>query len=251
MRLKGKTALITGGAMGLGNAFARRLGADGANIVIADLRNAESAAAELGRPGLNAIGVQTDIASEESVARVTREALQAFGRIDILVNNAAYFAATKSAPFDEIPLAEWRRMLDTNVLGTYLCCRAVVPHMKQQGYGRIIILSSGTALKGATGHLHYVASKGALVAMTKSLARELGRYGITVNAVAPGLTLSQGVISRGVTTPEQMEAQIRSRAIPRDEQPEDLVGAVSFLASDDAAFVTGQTLAVDGGSVML
>ena len=247
-RLKGRTAVITGGAMGLGNAFARRLASEGANIVIADLKNAESAAAAMGKDSL---GVTTDICDEKSVAALVTRARERFGRIDVLVNNAAYFATNKSGAYEDIALAEFRRMLDTNVLGTWQVCKAVTPSMRAQRYGRIIILSSGTAIKGVAGHLHYVASKGALISMTRSLARELGRDGITVNSVAPGLTLSDGVIQRGLTTEEQLVSQRRSRAIPRDQQPDDLVGAVAFLASDDAAFVTGQTLVVDGGSAMV
>ncbi|OGT81111.1 MAG: dehydrogenase [Gammaproteobacteria bacterium RIFCSPLOWO2_02_FULL_61_13] len=251
MGLMGKTAIVTGGAMGLGKAFAKRLAADGANIVIADLRNAEDAAAEIGAPGGRAIGVATDITREEDVALLTEAAMRAFGRIDILVNNAAYFARTKEGRFEDIGLDEWQRMLNVNIIGTYLCCRAAVPHMKQQGGGRIIVVSSGTAIKGAAGHIHYATSKAGLIGFTRSLARELGKDGITVNAVAPGLTLSDGVIARGVTSAQQLESQRKSRAIPRDEHPEDLVGAVSFLASGDSAFMTGQTLVVDGGSVMV
>ena len=251
MSLTGKTAIITGGAMGLGKAFAKRLAADGANIVIADLRNAEAAAAEIDASASRAIGVTTDICSEDDVARLTEAAIRSFGRVDILVNNAAYFARTKEGRFEDIGLDEWHRMLNVNIIGTYLCCRAAVPHMKRQGGGRIINVTSGTAIKGAAGHVHYATSKAGLIGMTRSLARELGKEGITVNAVAPGLTLSEGVIARGVTTAQQLDSQRKSRAIPRDEQPEDLVGAVSFLASADSAFMTGQTMVVDGGSVMV
>ena len=251
MGLQGRTAIVTGGAMGLGKAFAMRLASDGANIVIADLRNAEVAAAEIRSSGSQALGVTVDISSEADVSRLAEAALAAFGRIDILVNNAAYFATTKEGRFEDIGLAEWRRMFEVNVLGTVLCCRAAVPHMRKQGGGRIIVISSGSAIKGAAGFIHYATSKAGLIGFTRSLARELGKDGITVNAIAPGLTLSEGVVARGVTSEEQMASQRASRAIQRDEQPQDLVGALSFLAGDDSAFMTGQTLVVDGGSAMV
>jgi NAD(P)-dependent dehydrogenase (short-subunit alcohol dehydrogenase family) len=251
MSLKGRTAIVTGGAMGLGKAFANRLVADGASIVIADMRNAEAAAAELAASGAQAIGVATDISKEADVAHLVQEAMRAFGRIDILVNNAAYFASTKSGAFDDVAIDEWRQMLNVNVLGTFLCCRAVAPHMRKQGGGRIINIVSATALKGSRGQLHYVTSKAGLIGFTRSLARELGKDRITVNAIAPGLTLSEGLLERGLTSDEQMQEQRRSRCISRDAYPQDLAGAASFLASDDAAFITGQTLVVDGGSAMV
>ncbi|MDH4191276.1 MAG: SDR family oxidoreductase, partial [Betaproteobacteria bacterium] len=176
--------------------------------------------------------------------------LRAFGRIDVLVNCAAIFATVKLGPFEEIPVAEWKRLMEVNIMGVALCCKAVAPQMRRQKTGRIINLASGAPLKGVPFFLHYIASKGAVIAMTRGLARELGPDNITVNALAPGLTLSEGVLGR----PEHLRSHqdsIRSRAIRREEQPEDLVGTVSFLASDDAAFMTGQTLVVDGGSAML
>jgi NAD(P)-dependent dehydrogenase (short-subunit alcohol dehydrogenase family) len=251
MSLKGRTAIVTGGAMGLGKAFANRLAADGASIVIADMRNAEAAATELAASGAQAIGVATDISKEADVAHLAQEAMRAFGRIDILVNNAAYFASTKSGAFGDVAIDEWRQMLNVNVLGTFLCCRAVAPHMRKQGSGRIINIVSATALKGSRGQLHYVTSKAGLIGFTRSLARELGKDRITVNAIAPGLTLSEGLLERGLTSDEQMQEQRRSRCISRDAYPQDLAGAASFLASDDAAFITGQTLVVDGGSAMV
>jgi NAD(P)-dependent dehydrogenase (short-subunit alcohol dehydrogenase family) len=251
VRLKGKTAIVTGGGSGLGKAFATRLAADGADIVIADLANAEAAAAVIGKDGVRAIGVAADVSKEQDVARIAEAAHKAFGRIDILINNAAYFSSAQHGPFDQIGLDEWRKMLDVNVLGMYLCCRAAVPHMKKQGGGRIVNLSSGTVLHGRPNFIHYVTSKGAVIAFTRALARELGKDGITVNAIAPGLTLSEGVLKNYESLPQNSERSRRERAIPRDEHPEDLIGTVSFLASDDAAFITGQTLAVDGGSAML
>jgi NAD(P)-dependent dehydrogenase (short-subunit alcohol dehydrogenase family) len=247
----GRVALITGGGQGLGFAFATRLAAEGADIVIADIEKAEAAASKISASGARAIGVAADVSKEADAERSAARAIEAFGRIDILVNNAAFFATMTHGPFENIGVEEWNRMMSINVLGTYLFCRACVPHMRKQGGGRIINIASGTALKGVPGSLHYVASKGAIIAFTRSLARELGKDNITVNAVAPGLTLSDGVVARRGSNDASLEVQRRSRALQRDEKPEDLVGVVSFLASDDAAFMTGQTLAVDGGSAMI
>ena len=251
MRLEGKAAIVTGGGRGIGKALATRLAQDGAAVAIADLQNYDVAAAEIARAtGARTLGLQVDVTSETDVERMVEQTMKVFGRIDILVNNAAYFAALDPGPFERITAAEWRKVMDVNTLGVFLCCRACVPHMRAAGGGRIINLASGTVMKGTPHLLHYVSSKGAVVAMTRALAREVGRDGITVNAVAPGFTLSDEILNRpahlkhGAATPA-------TRAIAREERPEDLVGAVSFLASSDAAFMTGQTLVVDGGSAMV
>jgi NAD(P)-dependent dehydrogenase (short-subunit alcohol dehydrogenase family) len=251
MKLKDKVAIVTGGASGIGKALATRLARDGAAVVVADLRNAEEAAAGIAREtGARTLGLTVDVAAEGDVARMAGETVKAFGRIDILVNNAALFSTLEPRPFEKIDAAEWRRVMEVNTLGVFLCCRACVPHLRAAGGGRIINLASGAPLKGVPLLLHYVSSKGAVIAFTRALAREVGKDGITVNALAPGFTLSEGIVKSAVHV-KHGEPSRASRAIMRDERPDDLVGAVSFLASADAAFITGQTLVVDGGSAMV
>ena len=239
-RLKGKVAIVTGAAMGIGKAIATRLAQDGASVVVADLQ----------KSNVGSLNLQVDVSREDQVNAMAAETMKALGRIDILVNNAALFSSLELRPFENIPLDEFRKVLEVNVMGVWLCCRACVPHMRKGGYGRIVNLASGAPLKGVPLFLHYISSKGAVIAMTRGLAREVGRDGITVNSLAPGFTLSENV-ARDPVHVRQGEITRMTRAIPRDEKPEDLVGTVSFLASDDAAFITGQTLVVDGGSAML
>ena len=250
MNLNGRTAIVTGAGRGIGKAMAARLAADGASVAVVDVAGYDVAAAGLAKAGARSLGLKVDVSSESDTASMAAETLKAFGRIDILVNCAAMFATVKLGPFEEIPASEWKRLLEINVLGVALCCRAVTPQMRRQKSGRIVNLASGAPLKGVPHFLHYIASKGAVIAMTRGLARELGRDGITVNAIAPGLTVSDATAGRPEHLRNHAES-IRARAIQREERPADLVGAVSFLAGDDAAFMTGQTLAVDGGSAML
>jgi NAD(P)-dependent dehydrogenase (short-subunit alcohol dehydrogenase family) len=251
LRLSGKVAIVTGGGSGIGKALATRLAADGAAVVVADVAKFDLAAAEIAKAtGARTLGLQIDVSSEADVARMATETVKAFGRIDILVNNAAIFSSIKLKPFEQIEVAEWRKVMDVNILGVALCCRACVPHMRKAGGGRIINLASGAPIKGVPLFLHYISSKGAVIAMTRGLARELGKDSITVNTLAPGFTLSENV-AKDPTHVKQGEVTRMTRAIQRDETPEDLVGTVSFLASADAAFMTGQTLVVDGGSAML
>jgi NAD(P)-dependent dehydrogenase (short-subunit alcohol dehydrogenase family) len=232
--LDGKVAIVTGGAQGIGAAIARGLEAEGAEVVIVDLEPPEG-------------GIQADVSSEEDVERMVGQALERNGRIDVLVNNAGLYASLEMRAFTEIPLEEWNRVMEVNVASMFLTCRAVVPVMRGQGGGKIVNISSGTPFRGVPFLLHYVTSKGAIVAFTRSLAKELGRDSIHVNCVAPGFTMSEGVKSHPEVVEALRDVSVAARAIQRDQVPEDVVGAVVFLCSPAADFVTGQTMVIDGG----
>jgi len=246
-RLQDRVAIVTGGGHGIGRAYARRLAAEGAAVVIAELDGpaAERVAAEVG-----GLAVATDVADKASVERMAQGALDRFGRIDVLVNNAAIFATVpmSRAPFDEIDPAEWDRMMAVNLRGTWLACRAVVPQMRKQRYGKIINISSSTAIKGSASRIHYVTTKAGIIGFTRTLAMEVGKDNICVNCIAPGSTLSEENADEALV--KYRQAAAATRALQRMERPEDLVGAVAFFASSDSDFITGQTLVVDGGACL-
>jgi NAD(P)-dependent dehydrogenase (short-subunit alcohol dehydrogenase family) len=242
--LQGKVAIVTGGAQGIGNAIARGLATEGARIVVADLSRAEEAAEEFEE----GIGLTVDVADETQVEGMAQEAIERCGRIDILVNNAGLYASLQMRPFTEIPVEEWRQVMDVNVLSMFLTMRAVVPRMREQGSGgRVVNISSGTPFRGVPFLLHYVTSKGAIVALTRALAKELGRDDILVNCVAPGFTMSDGVREHPEVIEALQQVSVSARTLQRDQVPEDVVGAVVFLCGPGSTFVTGQTIVIDGG----
>lgn len=252
-RLTGRTAIITGAGSGIGKEYARRLAAEGANVVISDIdgASAEMAAKELRAQGAQALGVAADVADESAVQEMCRATCDEFGAIDILVNNAAMFAKipVSHGALDNLTIEQFETVLRVNVIGTWLCIRESLPSMVERGYGKIINISSGTVFKGSGGDmLHYVTSKAAILGLTRTLARTVGRSGITVNCIAPGFTVTESF-----TDEQRQLADERARAerpLGRVETPSDLVGAVAFLASSDSDFMTGQTLVVDGGAFM-
>ncbi len=246
MKLKGKVAIVTGGARNIGAAYCRRLATEGAAIAIADLLDGSTVAREIQEAKGEALSLKVDVSREEDTARMAQETVKRFGRIDILVNNAAIFLSIKRKPFYELTENEWDQVSSVNIKGPFLCAKAVFPQMKNQKSGKIINISSTTALQGTPLFLHYVASKAALIGMTRSMARELGSFGIGVNAIAPGL-----VEHEGQTVPKEFtEFQLKARSFKRLETPEDLAGTLVYLASSDSDFITGQTVVVDGGSLL-
>jgi 3-oxoacyl-[acyl-carrier protein] reductase len=247
MRLKDRVAIVTGSGQGIGRAYAHRLIGEGAKVVLAELNETKgkAVAEELLARGGQGFFVPTDVADEASCAEMAAAAVRQFGRIDVLVNNAAVFATIKMKPFWELSVTEWDQLMAVNVRGVWLATKAVIPQMRAQGSGRIVNISSGVVFMGRPHYLHYVASKGAVMSMTRAMARELGDFGITVNCITPGATYTE--VPRETVTPEQKEAITRMLCLKRPEEPKDLEGTVVFLASDDAAFITGQTINVDGG----
>jgi NAD(P)-dependent dehydrogenase (short-subunit alcohol dehydrogenase family) len=251
--LAGKVAIVTGAARGIGAVYARALVREGADVAVADILDpdGEALARALGaeREGARSLFLHVDVTREADTVRMADAVARTFGRIDILVNNAAvYMDLGRKKPFLEITPEEWDRVMAVNVRGVWQCAKAVAPHMQRQGSGKIVNISSVVAYVGTAGFAHYVASKAAVIGLTRALARELGPFRITVNAIAPGLVSNEA--SLALNPPDYVEQAVRARALQRPMVPEDLVGTVVFLASPASDFVTGQTFIVDGGAVM-
>ena len=250
-RLDGKVAIVTGAAQGIGATYAKALAAEGAAVTVADIDDGSAVVAEIeaAYQGARAINQVTDVTDEAACFEMVAKTEEAFGGLDIMVANAAMFGNITHGPFEELPVDEWDRLMAVNVKGPFLCARAAAPAMRKRGGGKFINIASGTLFKGPPGMLHYVTSKGAILAMTRSLSRELGIDNICVNSIAPGLTMSENVRDRSDFNHQARQAQINSRAIRREEEPEDLIGALLFLSTNNSDFISGQCMVVDGGSV--
>ena len=245
-----RVVIVTGGAQGIGRAFARRFATDGYRVVVADTNDekARDVVAEIATAGGVASAVATDVSDEAACARMVDHALEAHGQLDVLINNAAFFASIVRKPFWEIDAAEWDRAMAVNVRGTWLAMKAAVPALRASANGSVVNMSSNTYLSGRAGFLHYVTSKAAIVGITRAAARELGDDGVRVNCILPGSTTTE--VSRASDDPERARELAKQRAIKREQTPADLVGTAAFLASDDARYITGQSFTVDGGTLL-
>ena len=249
-RLEGRVAIITGAAQGIGAVYAHALADEGAAVVVSDLLDAGPVAEAIRQAGGRALALKTDVTDPASAQSMVADTVKAFGAIDILVTNAALFGNLSLKPVTEIDSSEWDRVMAVNVRGVFECVKAAVPEMQKRKYGKIVNIASGTVFKGSPLLLHYVTSKGAVVAMTRCLARELGDDGIRVNTLAPGLVMSDNVIANPAWKGAIVANNIASRAIKKDLYPSDLTGTLVYLCSAESDFVTGQVVVVDGGSVM-
>lgn len=249
-RLTGKVAIITGAAQGIGAAYALGLAKEGAKIVIADVLDGQEAVEAVKNVGSDAIFVKTDVSKLEQCNAMAKAAFDKFGSVDILLNNAAIFGSIVLKPFMECTSEEFMKVLEINVLGQFNCMKAVFPYMKEKG-GKVINIGSSSINEGVPGMPHYVASKGAIMALTRSMAREMGDFKINVNTIAPGFTHSAGGNNfdkiKQLDLPPLEELQLNARCIKREAVPEDLIGLALFLSTDDSAFITGQMIVHDGG----
>jgi 3-oxoacyl-[acyl-carrier protein] reductase len=248
--LEGKVVIITGGAKGIGRKYSEAFCKSGARVAIADIDQsaAETVAAKLIKGGAEVIAVKVDVADLNDCRSLTEQVWKQWRRLDVLVNNAAIYSTIKRKPFIEISGDEWDQVMAVNLKGMFFCAQAVFPYMKQQGSGKIINISSSSIFKGSPFFVHYVTSKAGVIGMTRALARESGEFGICVNAVSPGLTVTEENIAE--TPPDRFQNAVNIRCIKRQQIPEDLVGALLFLASSQSDFITGQLINVDGGGAM-
>lgn len=249
-RLDGRVAIVTGAAQGIGAAYAKRFAEEGAKVAICDVLDCTNVVNTITQSGGEAFGMEVDVSDEAQVASLVARTVETFGRVDVMVPNAAIFAALNRRSFLEIGVEEWDRVMAVNVRGVFVCIKAVVPQMKEQGYGKIVNISSATVQAGVPWFLHYVSSKGAVDAMTRAAARELGDFGIRVNSIAPGFTMSEQIESQRDALQFNLDMNLAGRAFKREEMPEDLLGTMVFLASAESDFMSGQTVVVDGGLVM-
>ncbi|ASR89816.1 SDR family NAD(P)-dependent oxidoreductase [Alcaligenes aquatilis] len=247
MRFENKTVIITGAGQGIGRAYAQEFAKAGAAVVVADLNidKAQAVAAEIQAENGQALAVKVDVSDDKSTAEMVAQAVKAFGTVDVLINNAAVFSTLKMKPFEEIDANEWDFVMGVNARGVFNCAKAVSPFMKQQQSGKIINISSSVVVTGRANYAHYVASKGAVVALTRALATELGEYGINVNAISPHGIVTE--VPRDTIRPEQWDAIIAAQTLKRKGDVSDMIGATMFLACDESKYITGQTLNVDAG----
>jgi 3-oxoacyl-[acyl-carrier protein] reductase len=245
--LQDRTIIVTGAATGIGQAFALGCASQGAHVVVADMNAAEETLELIKSQGGSGTYVKVDVSDESSTRAMAEAAIKTTGRIDGLINNAAYFREVKLTPFEELSEAEWDRIFQVNVKGIWLCCKAVMPAMRERQSGAIVNIASVVAVAGQPGYLHYVATKGAVLAMTKGLAKEGGKDGVRCNVIAPGFVITDATKNRPI---EWQQSFLKARAISREQRPDDLVGTALYLLSDLSDFVSGQTIVVDGGHIM-
>ncbi len=251
-QLEGKVAIVTGAARGLGREYALRLAAEGAAVVAGDVRDCADTVAEVTNAGGRATGIQLDVSNMASCTAMAEAAVESFGRIDVLINNAALYGGLTGGRFDSLDVEEWNNVLNVNVTGVWNCCKAVVGAMREADGGSIVNISSLAAVYGLPFSLHYATSKAAVIGMTRSLARELGRDWIRVNAVAPSAVMTEGTEEFfGDKLDRAKEVIAKGQTLQRNLEPGDLSGTIVYLASDASKFVTGQTIMVDGGTVYL
>jgi NAD(P)-dependent dehydrogenase (short-subunit alcohol dehydrogenase family) len=249
-RVEGRVCIVTGAAQGIGATYAKSLAGEGAKVVVSDIDDTSAVADEIRASGGDALALRSDVADWDSCQEMVAKTVEAFGRLDVLINNAAIFGKLERASIDEISPELFDRVMKVNVGGTFLCTKAAVPVMREQRYGKIVNISTSRIFAGLPFYLHYDASKGAVFGMTRAMAKELGDDGIRVNAIAPGSTMSENVKARTDWRDGGPAAKLAGRSLKRLQEPDDLIGACIFFASAESDFVTGQTLVIDGGGAM-